>query len=255
MAAIAVCQLQAQCPVVQYTWSADGVGPFAMTTCIQLEGKRANFTGSARNDSGRVIREATWCVLPPRHQESGCAFSLWTTGLFAPGETLEWELTGVAGRGLPRHRVVVSQMLMVSKLDTVRKLYVEQIEGGNGPMSRDQLKALIANSHRFELVDDPAKADALLQGRSETRDGGFVFRSSQHSDNLGLAVPIAGTVVAGGNGKSDSQGRRDTIVAEYLVLRLMLPSGEGVWAWDDTKTCYRAKAACAVEEMVTVANK
>jgi hypothetical protein len=125
---------------------------------------------------------------------------------------------------LPEHRVVLTQLLVVNKLDAVRKLYVEPIDGANGALSRDQLKALIANSHRFELTEDPTIADAVLKGRSETREAGFVFRSSQHSDNLGLAVPIAGTVVAGGNGKSDSQGRRDTLVAEYLVLRMVLPS-------------------------------
>ena len=224
-----------------------------METCVQLDSKQATFTGTAPNDSGQVIRQASWCVLPLKQQDFSCAFSLWTTGPFAPGQTLEWKVAGAAGRGLPRHRVVLTRLSVANQLDPVRKLYVEQIEGGNGLMSRDQLKALIANSRRFELVADPAKADALLQGRSETRDGGFVFRSSQHSDNLGLAVPIAGTVVAGGNGKSDNQGRRDTIVAESLVLRLVLPSGENAWAWDDTKACYQAKAACAVDDMVAIA--
>jgi hypothetical protein len=254
VAAIAASHLQGQCPVVQYTWSTDGIGPIAMRTCVQVDGKQATFTGTARNDSGQNIRRASWCVLPPKQQD-GCAFSLWTTGPFAPGQTLEWNITGPARRGFPEHKVVLSQLLVANKLDAVRKLYVEQIDGVNGPMSRDQLKALVANSHRFELVPDPAKADALLQGRSETRDGGFVFRSSQHSDTLGLAVPIAGTVVAGGNGKTDNQGRRDTIVAESLVLRLVLPSGENAWAWDDTKSCYQAKAACAIEDLAAVANK
>jgi len=256
VAAIAARQMPGQCPVVQYTWSTDGIGPIAMYTCVQVDGKQATFTGTARNDSGQTIRQASWCVIPPKGRESECAFNLWTTKPLAPGETMEWHLTGAARRGLPVHKLVLTRLLVVNKLGPVRKLYVEQIEGGNGLMSRDQLKALIANSHRFELVADPAKADALLQGRSETRDGGFVFRSSQHSDTLGLAVPIAGTVVAGGNAKADSQGRTDTLVAESLALRLVLPSsGENVWAWDDTKSCYRAKAACAVEDMVVVANK
>jgi len=135
-----------ECPAIEYIWSTDGIGPIAMKTCVQVRGKQATFTGTARHDSGQVIREASWCVLPPKRQELGCAFTLWTTEPFAPGQTLEWDITGPAGRGLPRHRLVLSRMSVVSKLDSVRKLYVEQIEGGNGLMSRDQLKALIANS-------------------------------------------------------------------------------------------------------------
>jgi len=147
---------------------------------------------------------------------------------------------------------VLSGLSVVSKLDSVRKVYVEQIEGGNGPMSRDQLKALIANSHhRFEVAEDPATADAMLKGRSESRDAGSVFQSSKRSDDL----LIGGTLVAGASGKSDTRGRTQTITTESLVLRLVLPSGENLWAWDDTKLCYQAKAACAIGDVVSVAIK
>jgi hypothetical protein len=253
-AAIAASQLQAQCPAIEYTLSKDGIGPFTMKTCVVVKGKQATFTGTARNDSGQAIRQASWCVLAPK-QESGCAFTPWTIGPLPPGQTLNWNITGPAGRGLPKHTVVLSRVSPVTKLDSVRKLYVEQIDGGNGPMSRDQLKALIANSGRFEPVEDTTSADAVLKGRSETRDVASAFQSSERSGNVGVVLGIGGTQISGANGKSDSQSRTETIVAESLVLRLVLPSGESIWAWDDTKSCDQAKAACAIADMVAVAVK
>jgi hypothetical protein len=34
-----------------------------------------------------------------------------------------------------------------------------------------------------------------------------------------------------------------------FVIRLSIPSGGVLWAWDDTKRCYQSKTKCAVDDL------
>jgi len=131
------------------------------------------------------------------------------------------------------------------KLASVRKIFVEPIDGNGGAMAREQLIALLTNSKRFEVVEESKLADAVLKGRAESQDTGEV-----------VTVPTTKTQDGGGffGGLASVTGRKGSatrIIKATLVIRLSLPTGEIVWAWDDTKNCSgKTKAQCAVEDLV-----
>ena len=58
---------------------------------------------------------------------------------------------------------------------------------------------------------------------------------------------------AAGSSSSNSQSVTEVIVSEAIVLRLTLPSGETIWAWDDTKPCVPPRAKCAIDDLVATA--
>jgi hypothetical protein len=162
VAIIAACQLPAQSPTQGYALSKDGIGPFTMRTWVDVRGKEATFTGSARNDSGQSIRQASWCV-QGIHQQSGCAFSLWTTGVWEPGETLEWNVTAPAGNGLPKHTVALSKV----SLDEAGCLIVKH----KGTIGRrliwySLIAIPIAPGAKYDLVDS-----LKMQGARATYKG------------------------------------------------------------------------------------
>jgi hypothetical protein len=131
------------------------------------------------------------------------------------------------------------------KLATVRKIFVEPIEGNSGTLARNRLMALIANSGRFEVVEDRKMADAMLKGLAETQDAGVAV-TAQGEGGTGF---IKGYLDAAGRKSSATR-----IINATLIIRLALPTGEIVWAWDDTKKCKRdSKSQCAVEDLLAQA--
>jgi hypothetical protein len=251
----------------------DGVGPIVTNTIVFMKGKTASLSAWAANESGVPIRKATWCVLATKEKKGVCSFTFGTHRTFEPGETFKWNLTGGTGKGLPGHSVVLLSVYPVTKFDPLKKLFIEPIEGNNGAMAREKLLALITNRGRFEVVEDRASADAILKGRSQTREAGEAYASSGSSSGFsvgsssgsanGTAARYGNTVsgqvsssgrttVAAGSGSS-AQGKTETIIAEEIVLRLLLPSGETLWAWDDTIPCHGVKAACAVQNLMNAA--
>jgi len=249
----------------EFQISKDGVGPIMMETNVEVAGKSATFTGTARNDSGVAIQRAEWCV--QARGQTACAFKLWSTSVWQPGETLKWEITGKAVNGLPAHEVSLTTLKRVppaaagptkeiplipiepvqkpNRLLPIQSIFVDQLDGNNAPMIREQVMALLANSDRFRAVDDPKTADATIKGRAETRDSATAVTAS------GKTVVGGVSMLAGGSNKSQSM--TEVIVSEAIVLRLTLPSGETIWAWDDTKPCKERKAKCAIEDLVAAA--
>ena len=162
---------------------------------------------------------------------------------------------GPGGKGLPRHSIFISRLSLVTRLDGIRRLFVESIEGSNGALSLDQLKALVTNSGRFELVEDIKLADAVLKGRSEARDIGSTYKGLERGKRSAAVGTIAGLAMGGATSRAVTESKTETLVAESLLLRLTLASGESVWAWDDSLTCTRPKAQCAVAALVAEATK
>jgi hypothetical protein len=251
----------------------DGVGPIVTNTSVSVHGKTASLSAWATNESGVPIRKATWCVLAKKEKKGVCSFTFGTHRTFEPGETFKWNLTGGVGKGLPGHSVALLSVYPVTKFDPLKKVFVETIEGNNGAMAREKLLALIVNRGRFEVVEDRNSADAILKGRSETRDAGEARSSSSRSSGIGVGTSSGsayGTAARYGNtssaqvsstgqmtgvarSASSNQTMTQTLIAEELVLRLALPSGETLWAWDDTIPCYGFKAACAVQNLMNAA--
>lgn len=87
----------------EFGMSLNGIGPIAMETRVEIVGKNAVLTASARNTSGVSIQSARWCV----HARGiiGCAFNLWTTAEWRDGVTLRWKLPRKIAGGLPEHSV------------------------------------------------------------------------------------------------------------------------------------------------------
>jgi len=136
---------------------------------------------------------------------------------------------------------------------SVRKIFVEELEGNAPGMMREQLMALIANSRRFTLVDSWEKADAVLTGRSDSRDIGEKYGSTERTSKGVAAASVLGVGVAGARATSTAKGAMETIISERAVLRLVLPSGETLWAWGDTEECSQAKAKCIIEGLTMAA--
>jgi hypothetical protein len=176
-------QLRAgQSPTQSFILDAPGIGPITMSSFIHIEGKDAVLEASARNDTGLAVRRADFCVRAIK-QKSGCSFTLWTTSVWKPGETVTWTYRGASGHGFPKHEVTITRISAITAYDAVQKVFVSDIDGSNGGMFAAELKAVIANSGRFELTEDRALADAVLVGRSETRDVGS--RSVSQGSELG----------------------------------------------------------------------
>jgi hypothetical protein len=133
-------------------------------------------------------------------------------------------------------------------------------------MMREKLMALLANTARFEVVEDRALADATINGRAESRESGTAVTASDRG------------IGRNRNLKAEEQ----SVVSETTVIRLTA-SGEILWAWDDTKDCAGplgpkiprglnltslitreiatrppgrspGKAKCAIDDLVGVAN-
>jgi hypothetical protein len=138
-------------------------------------------------------------------------------------------------------------------LQPVQKVFVDQLEGNNGPMIREQLMALLANSGRYTLVEDAKLADATIKGRAEARDAATKTASGNTAGDTAHAATFGPASFGGGSSSSTSQSMTEVVVSEAMVLRLTLSSGETVWAWDDTKPCVGPKAKCAVHDLVAAA--
>jgi hypothetical protein len=238
----------------------DGVGPLTVSSKIDVKNKVARVHATATNASGVLIRYALICIRPRDRKE--CAVLLWNTALWQPGEMIAWDKTLQVRTNWQQYEMEVAQLVRDSKIYHVKKVYVDLIEGNGAGMSRDQLMALITNSSRFELVESPEKADAILKGRSESREAGSAYRSSGQNRSSGAGIGVLGSVAgtsalggAFGEARSEAaaEGVTQMIVAEALVLRLTLASGESIWAWDDTKPCAGAKPKCAIDDLAFAA--
>jgi hypothetical protein len=131
------------------------------------------------------------------------------------------------------------------KFSSVRKIFIDPIDGNGGTLARNQLIALLANSERFEVVEDLKLADAVLKGVAETQDAGV----SVTEKGKGLNI-IKGFYDSGSNSSATR------IVKSTLIIRLTLSTGEVVWAWDDTKQCRKdSKPQCAIEELLKKAKE
>jgi hypothetical protein len=209
----------------------DGLGPIKVSMKIEVirerkdlndfPVRRAEITATARNESGQPIRRAKLCIQAP-FRSKGCDFELPTKDVWKPGERLTWVAHGKAPYRIEEARIVLLKIepLIPPKRKTtsedhlelhpVRNIFVQAIDGDDGGFTRDQLIAMVANSKRFYAVENPTLADAILKGHGE-------------SDKMNNFV---------------------------FVMRLSRPTGEILWAWDDTKPCTDAKPKCAVDDLI-----
>jgi tetratricopeptide (TPR) repeat protein len=160
-----------------------------------------------------------------------------------------------------------------TKLYKVQTIYVGEIKGNNGELIREQIKAALANAGRFRVLaaDAGNAADSTISGLTEVREIGTrtITNAQAAGSTVGGSVGggargnrggVVGAVV-GGFGKTSEKTIENSstsslaLTSEAIVLSLALKSGEVVWGWDDTKGCNAARVKCAVNDLVSAAQK
>ena len=134
------------------------------------------------------------------------------------------------------------------KFNAVQSIYVDEIKGENGEMTREQIKALLANTGRFQVLGeekDRSRADATIGGRAELREIETLTTISAKSKAAGMGSVFgsgggrAAGAVGGGFGTTSDHSTTSVkpITAESVVLSLTLKSGEVIWGWDGNMPC------------------
>lgn len=160
-----------------------------------------------------------------------------------------------------------------AKLYRVQTIYVAEIKGDNGELIREQIKAGLANAGRFQVLaeDGGNAADSTISGLTEVREIGTQTITSAQAVGSTVGGGVGGGAtgsrggvvgaVVGGFGKTSEKTSQNSstsslaLTSEAIVLSLTLKSGEVVWGWDDTKGCNVARVKCAVNDLVSAAQK
>jgi hypothetical protein len=143
----------------------------------------------------------------------------------------------------------------LGKLNAVQTVYVDEIKGEIGGRTREQIKVLLVNTGRFQVLGEENKsnADATIGGHAELRELAVTTTSSgttKGNTNGGLIT----SAIIGRHEKSTTSVERTT--SESVVLSLTNKVGEVIWGWDGTKACTAAaKAKCAVDDLVNAARR
>ena len=263
-AAVAGCLLCVQSVVAaekpprlhHFSLSLNGTGPVALSVSIRVRSGRATLNASATNDSGTPIHYAEFCVQSSQPQD-GCRFTLSTTEVWQPEEKLVWQESGPATKGSDRPEVLVVQLKPQTKLHTIRRLFVDSIEGNNGPMAREQVMALLATSGHFEVTEDRTAADAVVKGRSEVRESATRYSSEEVRKGVALGNastgPLGAFIAGSARSATQSAAQSEAVLTERLVLRLTMRTGHILWGWDDSTLCVQAKAKFAVDNLIQAA--
>ncbi|HLH31852.1 MAG TPA: hypothetical protein VKY31_11655, partial [Terriglobia bacterium] len=232
-----------------------GIGPIDVAMKLDIRNDKAELSAFPRkkgelvvvahNNSGLPISYAAFCV-QAMWRTKGCDFKLWTNDVWQPGEELTWNLRGDAPRGIENALIVLSQIVPGEteipdpRFSSIKKVYVEPIDGNNGVAAREELIALISNSKRFTVVEDSTLADAVIKGRSELPEVPEPTRFSQ--------VGIYGII-------PQTNPAKPPVLLPSLLIHLSLPSADVIWAWDGTKPCTQSKTKCAVDDLARAATE
>jgi hypothetical protein len=241
------------CPADDFTLKGTNSGPIKVATELTLSEKGApHLAIKIVNQTGLPIQKLRICVQSPSFSK-GCLFEVWTKREMAPNDQISVEVSRQDVK-LPDavHDVSIAEIEQSpprppSKFDPIRKVFVEEIGGNTGPQLRDRLIADLVNSTRFTAVEDPALADAVIRGRSDSMND----TTEVDSKARGGGGAIGGGVFTAGKSSSVTH----VIVSESVSVRLTLPSGEVIWGWDDTKSCKQSKAKCAVDDLTFAATR
>ena len=234
--------------------SKDGIGPVLVSASVTTKGRVASLSASAQNGSQYTIDHLWLCVRGNGQKTAACAFTLWLINPLASGEKQDWSIDGPKQRGI--ETPVISIMTIKAfnpALAATRRLFIAEIEGNSGAMAREQAVATLSNTNgRFEITEERSTADAIITGRSESREGATIVNTTGNTSGVSGAAVIAGTLLTGGNANASGTAVKEVHVNENLVLKLALPKGQIVWAWDDSKPCNDAKVRCAIADLVSV---
>jgi len=259
-------------------FSKNGIGPVFISASVRTKGNVAVLSAAAENGSRYTIDLLELCVRGNEPKPDGCAFTLSATQRLKRGETATWKVEGRKQRGIENPVVSVTVLRAFDPaLTGIRTIFVDQIEGNAGAMARERAIAALSNTNgRLRVTEDRSTADAIISGRSESREASTTVNSTEHTDQRGAAVGIAGATLSGASigtpGTAVASGRanvsgiavsrgsantsatsvQEVHLKEDLILKLASPKGEIVWAWDDSRLCFGAMVRCAVDDLVSL---
>jgi hypothetical protein len=206
-----------------------------------------------------------------RARNESCLFTFWNTEEWPPDAVLNWELTSDLKVADLSHEATLLEFELKpgarvpTKFDPVQKVFVDEFGGNTGARFRDHVIGMLANSGRFTAVENRNLSDAVIRGRSDSTEQATKVTSEGKTVDRGGAAAIGGAVFTSGKGSSVSQSLSQAVIGETISLRLTTPSGEVIWAWDETKPCTvdaarpelasAAKAKCAVQDLTVAARK
>jgi hypothetical protein len=233
-----------------------GDGPVALHTSLTFEGKGERLIATARNNSSTPIQHVKICIASASIKK-GCLFEISNSAVWSAGMDLNFNV--ITTKKVPdlSHDAMIEEYVSLakqgagtqprvpSKFDSIRKIYVEELGGNTGPILRDQIIAALVNSGRFVAVEKPDLSDATIRGRSDSTSNATAVSTTSRNN----ASAIAGVVIGGAKSASVTE----EIVKDSVSVRLTLPSGEVIWAWDGSKPCSQAKAQCAVQDLTATA--
>jgi len=137
-------------------------------------------------------------------------------------------------------------------LHAVRKVYVDEIKGANGEKAREQIKALLVNTGRFQVLGEEEDADAKIGGLAELKEVATTTTSSGRVRGSADGSILGRTLGTSANAVTSVR----PITSESVILSLTSKSGEVIWGWDDTKACNEmARAKCAINDLANAARR
>jgi hypothetical protein len=239
-------------------------GTIHVESTIKLDNRGyARLIATATNASDLPIQSAKICITSHSYRK-GCLFTFWNQHEWGPGEDISVDVSSDIRVAGPSHLASLAPGITQavrrepSRFEGVHRIYVEQIDGSNGLMARQQFMAGIANTQRFRAVDKPELADAVVRGMYEvefdatetdtSRKGGVVALGTATAGDSGAAAAGVGFAA----GKSTSLTRQ--IKFQTATFRLVTPAGIILWGWDDSKPCgTQTRTKCAIDDLVYAA--
>lgn len=157
--------------------------------------------------------------------------------------------------------VLGQEALPEAKLAQVRRIYVDQLTGGDAAAQmRDLLIASLHNAHLFVITEDAARADAILRGAAEDLIYTDAFASSDGVDLRAAAGSARSTRSAGLGGRAlsvsvgddESLSVRERKHEALAAVRLVNRAGDVIWSTTQESAGAKFRGASAdVAEKVT----
>jgi hypothetical protein len=244
-------------------------GSIRVTTTLTLDANgHSHLTATATNNTGFDLQSARICVSSPSYPKD-CLYTLVASVEWPVNKEVQFgPFDSTIRLASAEHSLLLTDIRQAvhsappvprppSRFASIQRIFVDEFGGNTGPVLREHIIGALANSGRFTAVEKPDTADAIIRGRSDPAEESTQVTSA----GKGSAGAVFGTVIAAG--KSTSVSKK--ILEETVSLRLTLPSGEVIWAWDETKPCYSdlvrpvfsttMKAKCAVQDLKAFADR
>jgi hypothetical protein len=231
----------------------------------------------ATNASATPIKSAKLCARV-QSEPKKCLFTFWNQQEWQPGKNITADIISNKRLTTPTHSITLESVAQdgsgslqnsaqehapsarpASRFDGVTRIYVEDIAGTNGLVAHEQLAAALANADRFQEVDNPDSADAVIRGIAEVEVDATRTDTSGRATGAAIGGLGGGDRAAAATGIGFSSGKSSQVVqqikSQTVAFRLVRKDGVVLWGWDDSKPCTSQRARCAVDDLIRAAGR